>query len=263
MSTMSQPPSPRRRRSSSPRPGGALAHRHPARRARRLLLHRRRPGHDLGVRPQHGHPRVRPRRPALPRLPLPLRWRRSSSAGASSPELSPGLLAFVFARIFAEPVINAAIAYESGRDAAQNAAEQGDRAAARPRRARTSSAVRSRPTSASASASWCSARPWVRCSPSSTPSASAGSAGCGRACWRCCSPAPVSSPSTSCRSSSTPPTRPRSGTRRRSGNEAGSTSSWSGPPSSSWCWRCCWARPWRNGSATGTPAWPPAPRTSW
>jgi Probable cobalt transporter subunit (CbtA) len=30
-----------------------------------------------------------------------------------------GLLAFVFARIFAEPVINAAIAYENGRDAAQ------------------------------------------------------------------------------------------------------------------------------------------------
>jgi len=31
-----------------------------------------------------------------------------------------GLLAFLFARIFAEPVINAAIRYESGRDAAQN-----------------------------------------------------------------------------------------------------------------------------------------------
>src|SRR5262249_45431448 len=40
-----------------------------------------------------------------------------------------GLLAFVFARIFAEPVINAAIAYQSGRDAAQAAL---DRAASLP-----------------------------------------------------------------------------------------------------------------------------------
>jgi hypothetical protein len=35
-----------------------------------------------------------------------------------------GLLAFVFARIFAEPQINAAIAYESGRDAAQSALDK-------------------------------------------------------------------------------------------------------------------------------------------
>jgi hypothetical protein len=40
-----------------------------------------------------------------------------------------GLLAFVFARIFAEPQINAAIAYESGRDAAQSVL---DEAAGRP-----------------------------------------------------------------------------------------------------------------------------------
>src|SRR5438445_11545036 len=35
-----------------------------------------------------------------------------------------GLLAFVFARIFAEPVIDKAIAYESGRDAAQAALDK-------------------------------------------------------------------------------------------------------------------------------------------
>src|SRR6476646_757202 len=104
--------------------GPALAARRRAPRGRGVLLHRRGPGRDVGVRKVHGHPRVRARRAPLPRLPLPLTGPGSVAgmekklilrgvlAGAIA-----GLLAFVFARIFAEPVINQAINYESGRDA--------------------------------------------------------------------------------------------------------------------------------------------------
>ena len=95
----------------------------PPGRAGGVLLHRCRSGRGVGVRQVHDDPRVRARLAPFPRLPLPLTtrdnqpWRRNSSSAACSPGPSPGLLAFVFARIFAEPVINQAISYESGRDA--------------------------------------------------------------------------------------------------------------------------------------------------
>src|SRR6478609_448226 len=103
--------------------GPDLAARRRAPRGRGVLLHRRGPGRDVGVRQVHGHPRVRARRAPLPRLPLPLTGPGSVAgmekklilrgvlAGAIA-----GLLAFVFARIFAEPIISRAVDYESARD---------------------------------------------------------------------------------------------------------------------------------------------------
>lgn len=63
-----------------------------------------------------------------------------------------GLLAFMFARIFAEPQIQAAIDYESGRETAQAALDKGRRPARRTSRPGHLPAAPSRPTSASASA---------------------------------------------------------------------------------------------------------------
>src|SRR6266702_2208939 len=93
--------------------GPGVAGRHRDRRAGGLLLHRRRSGRAVGVRQEHGDPRVRPRFAALPRLPLPLMRaagqldldmeKKLILRGALAGTIA-GVLAFVFARIFAEPV---------------------------------------------------------------------------------------------------------------------------------------------------------------
>src|SRR5205814_4311002 len=81
-----------------------------------LLLHRHRPGRAIRVWRRHAHTRAGARRPAPHRLPLPL------TSTAMEPRLlvrgalaggSGGLLAFVFARILAEPQIQRAVDYES------------------------------------------------------------------------------------------------------------------------------------------------------
>ena len=88
------------------------------------VLRRRRPGRGVAVRQRLTCARVRPRRTASTRLPLPLILRsvekrliaRGLLAGAIG-----AVLAFVFARLFAEPVIGRAIAFEDGRTEAEHA----------------------------------------------------------------------------------------------------------------------------------------------
>ena len=120
---------------------GVLADRRKPGRPPALLLHRHRPGRDLDLRGGHSHPRVRPRCPPPNRVPLPLRraaepMERSLITRGALAGLVAGALAFIFARIFAEPQVAAAIAYESGRDDAQAALDKlaGVPAAARERR---------------------------------------------------------------------------------------------------------------------------------
>ena len=79
-----------------------------------------------------------------------------------------GLLAFVFARIFAEPMIQKAIDYESGRDAAQDALDRAAGLAVERRRRRHLQPRRAGATSGSASGSSCSGWRWAGCSRSPT-----------------------------------------------------------------------------------------------
>ena len=188
--------------------------RHRPARAGRLLLHRRRPGRRLGVRQRHARPRVRARRPPLPRLPLPLTrpgqltWRsrlilRGLLAGALG-----GLLAFVFARIFAEPQIQARDRLRGRPRRRPGGARQGRRARRPPPRAGDLQPHGPGQRRHRRRHDRCSAPRWARCSPSATRSASgrvgnvrpaaAGAAGRRRR---------VPRRSTWCRSSSTRPTR--------------------------------------------------------
>ena len=95
---------------------------------RAALFRRRRAGGHLGV-PRHVRARVRARRPASPRLPLPLTGGhdmmvnllvRGMLVGALA-----GLLVLLFAEIFGEPQVDLAIAFEE-----QSAAAEHEHAAA-------------------------------------------------------------------------------------------------------------------------------------
>ena len=84
---------------------------------------------------------------------------RGLLAGAAA-----GVLTFIFARIFIEPVIELAIGYEDGIGAAREALEGAASGHDHGAEASKASPAVFRPTSAWVSACWRSALPWAPCS---------------------------------------------------------------------------------------------------
>ena len=134
-----------------------------------------------------------------------------------------GLLAFLFARIMAEPMVQKAIDYESGRDAAQDALRKAAGLTVAPAGADIFSRGVQRNVGIGVGMILFGLAMGGLFAVAYILVQRRTQTRCGRACWRCWSPAAGSSACSWSPSSSTRPTRPPSGTTTRSAIAACST----------------------------------------